>query len=50
VTGTVRDATLDDAVACRDVYAPYVTGTAVSFETDPPTAGPNARPTAGPAR
>ncbi len=38
VTGTVRDATADDAAACRDVYAPYVTGTAVSFETHPPTA------------
>jgi phosphinothricin acetyltransferase len=37
VTGTVRDATPDDAAACRDVYAPYVTGTAVSFETDLPT-------------
>ena len=35
---TVRDATPDDAAACRDVYAPYVTGTAVSFETEPPTA------------
>ncbi len=37
MTGTVRDATPDDAEACRDVYAPYVTGTAVSFETTPPT-------------
>lgn len=37
MTGTVRDATPDDAAACRDVYTPYVTGTAVSFETDPPT-------------
>lgn len=39
----VRDATPDDAAACRDVYAPYVTGSAVSFETDPPTAGEMAR-------
>ncbi len=38
VPGTVRDATAEDAAACRDVYAPYVLGTAVSFETDPPTA------------
>jgi phosphinothricin acetyltransferase len=37
VTGTVRDATPDDAPACADVYAPYVTGTAVSFETVPPS-------------
>jgi phosphinothricin acetyltransferase len=36
MTGTVRDATSDDARACADVYAPYVTGTAVSFETVPP--------------
>jgi L-amino acid N-acyltransferase YncA len=32
----VRDATRADAAGCRDVYAPYVLGTAVSFETDPP--------------
>ncbi|HYO35151.1 MAG TPA: GNAT family N-acetyltransferase [Geodermatophilus sp.] len=43
MTGTVRDATPADAAACRDVYAPYVTGTAVSFETDPPTAEEMAR-------
>ncbi|MGY1784958.1 N-acetyltransferase family protein [Geodermatophilus sp. SYSU D00698] len=40
---SVRDAGPDDAAACRDVYAPYVTGTAISFETDPPTAGEMAR-------
>ena len=40
---TVRDATPADAAACRDVYAPYVTGTAVSFETEPPTAEEMAR-------
>ncbi|WP_336027189.1 GNAT family N-acetyltransferase [Geodermatophilus sp. FMUSA9-8] len=40
---SVRDATPADAAACRDVYAPYVTGTAVSFETDPPTAEEMAR-------
>ena len=39
----VRDATPDDAAACRDVYAPYVTGSAVSFETHPPTAEEMAR-------
>ncbi|MGY1698389.1 N-acetyltransferase family protein [Geodermatophilus sp. SYSU D00766] len=37
MTGTVRDATPGDAVACAAVYTPYVTGTAVSFETTPPT-------------
>lgn len=34
----IRDATADDATACAAVYAPYVTGTAVSFEAAPPTA------------
>lgn len=34
---TVRDATPDDAEACAALYAPYVTGTAVSFETLPPS-------------
>ncbi|GAA2562987.1 GNAT family N-acetyltransferase [Pseudonocardia hydrocarbonoxydans] len=34
----VRDATVDDAAACAAIYAPYVTGTAISFETVPPTA------------
>ncbi|SDD42022.1 phosphinothricin acetyltransferase [Geodermatophilus telluris] len=32
----VRDATDADAAACAAVYAPYVTWTAVSFETEPP--------------
>ena len=32
----VRDATIDDASPCVSIYAPYVTGTAVTFETDPP--------------
>ncbi|MGY1723957.1 N-acetyltransferase family protein [Blastococcus sp. SYSU DS0533] len=35
---TVRDATVADAAACAAIYAPYVTGTAITFETDPPTA------------
>ncbi len=43
MTGTVRDATPGDAAACRDVYAPYVTGTTVSFETEAPTAEEMAR-------
>ena len=33
----VRDATAADAAACAAIYAPYVTGTAVTFETEPPT-------------
>jgi phosphinothricin acetyltransferase len=33
----VRAATSDDAAACAAIYAPYVTGTAISFETVPPT-------------
>ncbi|RZQ61145.1 GNAT family N-acetyltransferase [Amycolatopsis suaedae] len=33
----IRDATEADAVACAAIYAPYVTGTAISFETEPPT-------------
>ena len=35
----VRDATIEDAVACADIYAPYVRDTVVSFELAPPTAG-----------
>lgn len=34
---TVRDATAQDASACTDIYAPYVTGTAVTFELTPPS-------------
>ena len=37
-TTTVRAATPADAAACAAVYAPYVTGTAASFETEPPAA------------
>ena len=33
----VRVATEADAAACAAIYAPYVTDTAVSFETEPPT-------------
>ena len=36
---TVRAATADgDAQACAAVYAPYVSDTAVTFESEPPTA------------
>jgi L-amino acid N-acyltransferase YncA len=34
----VRPATPADAGACAAIYAPYVTGTAISFEDEPPTA------------
>ncbi|GAB3873201.1 GNAT family N-acetyltransferase [Terrabacter terrigena] len=34
----VRDATAADAVACAAIYAPYVTGTSITFETEPPDA------------
>ena len=34
----VRDATERDAEACAAIYAPYVTDTAISFETEPPDA------------
>ncbi|MGY2004846.1 N-acetyltransferase family protein [Blastococcus sp. SYSU DS1024] len=34
---TIRDATEADAAACAAIYAPYVTGTAITFELEPPT-------------
>ena len=34
----VRDAVPADAPACAAAYAPYVTDTAVTFESDPPSA------------
>jgi phosphinothricin acetyltransferase len=34
----VRDATRANAAACAGVYAPYVTDTAITFETEVPTA------------
>jgi L-amino acid N-acyltransferase YncA len=34
---TVRDATERDAAACAAIYRPYVTDTAITFETEPPT-------------
>lgn len=39
----VRDATAADAAACAAIYAPYVTGTTVTFETEPPDAHEMAR-------
>jgi L-amino acid N-acyltransferase YncA len=39
----VRDATPADAAACAAIYAPYVLGTSVSFETEPPTPAELAR-------
>ncbi|MFI5690524.1 GNAT family N-acetyltransferase [Kribbella sp. NPDC051586] len=34
----VRDASAADAEACAAIYAPYVTGSAITFEIDPPSA------------
>ena len=34
----VREATARDAAACAAIYRPYVTDTAITFETDPPSA------------
>jgi phosphinothricin acetyltransferase len=34
----IRMATADDAPACAAIYAPYVTDTPISFETEPPDA------------
>ena len=36
--GSLRRATADDGPACAAIYAPYVTDTAITFETDPPSA------------
>jgi phosphinothricin acetyltransferase len=33
----VREATDEDAARCAAIYAPYVTETAISFETEPPS-------------
>ncbi len=33
----IRSATAADGAACATIYAPYVTGTCISFETEPPT-------------
>ena len=34
---TIRDAAESDAAACAAIYRPFVLGTAVSFEINPPT-------------
>jgi L-amino acid N-acyltransferase YncA len=34
----IRTATPEDAAACAAIYAPYVTDSAISFETEAPTA------------
>jgi L-amino acid N-acyltransferase YncA len=39
----VRDAVRGDATRCAEIYAPYVRDTAISFETDPPSAEEMAR-------
>jgi L-amino acid N-acyltransferase YncA len=39
----VRDATAADAEACAAIYAPYVTDTPITFETDVPTTREMAR-------
>jgi L-amino acid N-acyltransferase YncA len=46
----VRDASERDAAACAAIYAPYVTDTAISFETDPPSPGEMAERIAAAAR
>jgi L-amino acid N-acyltransferase YncA len=44
VTGlAVRPATTGDGAVCAAIYAPYVLGTAASFETEPPVAEEMAR-------
>jgi phosphinothricin acetyltransferase len=47
---TVRDASERDAEACAAIYAPYVTDTAISFETEPPSAAEMAERIASAAR
>jgi L-amino acid N-acyltransferase YncA len=39
----IRDATSRDAAACAALYAPYVTDTVISFETEPPGTAEMAR-------
>jgi L-amino acid N-acyltransferase YncA len=34
----LRPATAADAIACANIYAPYVIGTSITFEVDPPAA------------
>jgi L-amino acid N-acyltransferase YncA len=35
---SIRAGSVADAAACAAIYAPYVTGTAITFEVDPPSA------------
>jgi L-amino acid N-acyltransferase YncA len=49
-TMVIRDAGPGDAARCAEIYAPYVRDTAISFETEPPTAGEMARRIAGAQR
>ena len=42
-SGAVRDAVPSDAFRCAEIYAPYVRDTAISFESDPPSAEEMAR-------
>jgi L-amino acid N-acyltransferase YncA len=37
VSQQIRDASARDAEACAAIYAPYVTDTVISFETEPPS-------------
>ena len=37
MAGVIRSATLEDAAAIQAIYAPYVTGSMISFETKAPT-------------
>ncbi len=46
----VRDASERDGEACAAIYAPYVTNTAISFESDPPTPAQMAERIAAAAR
>jgi phosphinothricin acetyltransferase len=39
----IRDGQECDALRCAEIYAPYVLDTAISFETEPPTADEMAR-------
>ena len=46
----VRAATAADGQGCATLYAPYVTDTAVTFESEPPTAVEMAEQIAAAAR
>lgn len=37
MVGQIRSVTVEDAAAIQAIYAPYVTGTVISFEGTPPT-------------